>query len=153
MSNLEQRFLGLEHQTISNDVIGLYDNALDNSEKLAGYAADNNLKIIYPADNELFIDMDSEQAHTLFLDQVEVLRQVIEVTHVNVYPSRSGLPNRHAIVTVRLPKNRGVNRGVLIEMERLALQTMLGSDRRCELLRYVRYCFKDPHPTLFLEKQ
>ena len=109
MSNLEQRFLGLEHQTISNDVHGLYDKALDNSEKLAGYAADNNLKIIYPAANELFIDMDSEQAHTLFLDQVEVLQQVIEVTHVNVYPSRSGLPNRHAIVAVRLPKNRGVS--------------------------------------------
>ena len=150
MSNLEARYLGGDN-VVSNDLgANAYDRDQNNTEKLAVYAYDNGLEIVLPNPNELFVDLDSEQAYELFLAQIEVLKQILDVTEVSTYPSKSGLPCRHARVTVRIPKTRGGTLGV---MERLALQTMLGSDRRCEILRYMRHCFNDPNPTLFLEKK
>ena len=150
MSNLEARYLGGDN-VVSNDLgANAYDRDQNNTEKLTVYAYDNGLEIVLPNPNELFIDLDSEQAYELFLAQIEVLKQIIDVTEVSTYPSKSGLPCRHARVTVRIPKTHGSPLGV---MERLALQTMLGSDRRCEILRYMRHCFNDPNSTLFLEKK
>ena len=151
MSNLEARYLGGDNE-VSNDLgANAYDrDQFNNYDKLSKWAADNDLEIVLPNPNELFVDLDSEQAYELFLAQIEVLKQILDVTEVSTYPSKSGLPCRHVRVTVRNPKTRG---GTLGAMERLALQTMLGSDRRCEILRYMRYCFNDPTPTLFLEKK
>jgi len=150
MSRLEARFLG-EDVEVSNDLgANAYDRDQNNTQKLTAYAAENGLEIVLPKPNELFIDLDSEKAYELFKDQLECLQQFVDATLTSVQPSKSGLPNRHAIVGVNIPKTRG---GELSLMERLALQTMLGSDRRCELLRYMRFCFKDPNPVLFLEKK
>ena len=151
MSNLEARYLGGDNE-VSNDLgANAYDrDQFNNYDKLSKWAADNDLEIVLPNPNELFVDLDSEQAYELFLAQIEVLKQILDVTEVSTYPSKSGLPCRHARVTVRIPNTRG---GTLGAMERLALQTMLGSDRRCEILRYMRHCFNDPNSTLFLEKK
>lgn len=113
-------------------------------ESMLALVAKENLDIVYPKDNELFLDLDSNAAATLFANQVEMLRKFIYIVDVEVRPSKSGLPNRHAVVTLNFN---------LSEPERLALQASLGSDRRCELLRYKLYFEGDPHPTLFLEKK
>lgn len=124
---------------VSNDL----KYALTREAMLALVAAEN-LDIVYPKDNELFLDLDSDAAHTLFLNQVDMARKFMNINNVEVRASKSGLPNRHAVVT--LPS-------IVSESERLALQAALGSDRRCELLRYKLYLEGDPHPTLFLEKK
>jgi len=113
-------------------------------EKMLDLVAKENLAIIYPKDDELFIDLDSDKAYGLFCNQLEMLRKFMNVINVTVNPSKSGLPNRH--VTVRVDK-------VLSEAERIALQASLGSDRRCELLRYKLLLEHDGHPTLFLERK
>jgi hypothetical protein len=151
VSRLEDKYLGKPIEgEISNDISVLYDNALDNSEKLKTYAADNDLDLVYPEPNEIFIDIDTDEGYELFKDQLEVLQQVVDAFVVRDTPSKSGLPKRHVVVSVRLPRSKNPD-GIPTVLEKLALQTMLGSDRRCELLRYVKYIFKDPHPILFLE--
>jgi len=151
MSKLEDRYLGEENVTVTNDVSGMYDPGQDNSKKLEQYAEENGLRLVIAAENELLIDLDTEQGYELFKDQVEVLRQFMDVLGVQVAPSKSGLPHRHCTVKIRVPANRQTY-GIPTIHERLALQAMLGSDRRCELLRYMRWTFGDPHPILFLEK-
>jgi hypothetical protein len=103
-----------------------------------------NLQIVYPKEDELFVDLDGEQAYTLFNNQIIMLGKFLKVINVTVRASKSGLPNRHAVVQVGR---------ILQETERIALQASLGSDRRCELLRYKRMLDGDPHPTLFLERK
>jgi hypothetical protein len=152
VSNLENKYLGIKVETINNDVSMMYDSRQNNFEKLAEYANANGLEIVIPGPKELFIDLDSEQSYELFKNQLEVLQQFFEAGIARDEPSRSGLPHRHIVVTVAVPKNEGTN-GVPSEMEKMALQTMLGSDRRCEILRYMRWRQHDPHPTLFLEKR
>jgi len=113
-------------------------------EAMLALVAKENLDIVYPKDNELFLDLDSDAAHTLFLNQLSMLRNFMYVINVEIRASKSGLPNRHAIVTLNVKVS---------EAERLALQAALGSDRRCEILRYKLYSEGDPQPTLFLEKK
>jgi hypothetical protein len=129
----------------------MYDSR-QNTQKLAEYANANGLEIVIPGPKELFIDLDSEQGYELFKNQLEVLQQFVEAVITRDEPSRSGLPHRHIVVNVTVSKNEGTN-GVPSEPEKMALQTMLGSDRRCEILRYMRWRQHDPHPTLFLEKR
>ena len=154
MSRLEDRYMGkLIDGEISNDIAGLYTDSRDNGQKLIEYANDNDLTIRRAAVNELFVDLDTEEQYTLFKDQLEVLQQVVEVVKVEVTPSKSGLPARHAVVTIRCPRTKNPPDGTPTMMERLALQAMLGSDRRCEILRYVRYHFNVPDAVIFLEKK
>ncbi len=153
MSSLENEYLGLPSgEKVNNDVSMMYDSRQNNSEKLKEYAENNGLEVILPDPNELFIDLDTDQGYQLFKQQLDVLQQIVEAVIVRQGPSRSGLPHRHIVVRVTVPKNDGTN-GVPSEMEKLALQTMLGSDRRCEILRYMRWRQHDPHPTVFLEKK
>jgi hypothetical protein len=113
-------------------------------ESMLALVDKENLDIIYPKDNDLFIDLDSDAAHVIFGNQIDMLHQFMDIVNVEVRESKSGLPNRHAVVTL------GTN---VSAPERIALQASLGSDRRCELLRYKLYLEGDPNPTLFLEKK
>jgi hypothetical protein len=113
-------------------------------EKMMDLVANEDLAIVYPKDDELFLDLDSDKAYGLFQNQLEMLRKFMNVINVTVNPSKSGLPNRH--VTVQVAR-------ILSEAERIALQASLGSDRRCELLRYKLFLENDEHPTLFLERK
>ena len=113
-------------------------------EAMLDLVAKEDLIIVYPKDDELFLDLDSDKAYGLFQNQLEMLRKFMNVINITVNPSKSGLPHRH--VTVQLGKD-------LSEAERIALQASLGSDRRCELLRYKLFLEHDEHPTLFLERK
>lgn len=86
--------------------------------------------VVYPSERELFVDIDSEddlvrfRAHfTLLSEQPDLL------AGFSVVDSPSGLPG-HKHVTVRM------RRPVASPLERLALQAMLGSDLKRELLSY-----------------
>lgn len=97
-----------------------------------------------PEDTELFVDIDSEENYQLFLAQIEKLREFSEAIIVSDTPSSSGLPRRHIVVEMGR---------YLKPIERIALQTVLGSDPLRELFGIVRVWMNDPTPTLFLEKK
>jgi hypothetical protein len=59
-----------------------------------------------------------------------ILNRFVPIRDIRIEPSRSGLPKRHITVTLVDPVS---------QIERLALQAMLGSDRVRELLGYVQH--------------
>ena len=106
--------------------------------------ADAGLEIKQPLPNQLFLDFDSDKQYENFLILSKVLeRNLAESVDVKVYPSKSGLPHRHAIVS--LPWRLSG------EWERLAWQAALGSDPVRELLSCVRNLNGEEWPTIFAE--
>lgn len=116
-----------------------------NSQRAVEQALREGLDVVYPADNELLIDIDNEHSYLLFKQQIMIVQKFIGVVDVREAPSKSGKPFKMHI-TVELDPNVSM-------IERLALQAMLGSDRVRELLGYVQYKNEDQHPVLFLEKK
>jgi hypothetical protein len=107
-------------------------------------AKELGLDVVYPAPNQLQIDIDSEADYETFIEVNYVLKNFIGVTHYEEKPSRSGWPKKHITLTL----DRDVT-----NLERILLQACLGSDGTREFLSYVQEINKDPHPTLFLEKK
>ena len=107
-------------------------------------AKDNNLDVVFPKPNELQIDIDSEEAYARYGGVLERLQRHFRFITESITPSRSGYPKRHIVLTLREP---------VTDVQRIALQAILGSDPVRELLSLKRIENGDPHPTLFLEKK
>jgi hypothetical protein len=121
-------------------------DATTNPSKMAfEQAAKEGWKVVTPKPNELFIDIDGEADMKTFRENVAIFDElVMTIAGKKVMPSKSGDPaRRHIIVTL----SRDIT-----DTERLLFQLMLGSDRKRELLGYVRVLNDDPTPTLFFEK-
>lgn len=85
------------------------------------------LEVVFPNENELFVDIDSNESWDEFLDAIPLLSQMERapgLLRFTVTASRNG--NKHVVVTLGRP--------VKDQEERLMLQAMLGSDRKRELL-------------------
>lgn len=106
-------------------------------------AAKADCYIVLPKPNELFVDIDSEEAMQLFQRNVKRLADFIDLGY-EVKPSKSGGECRHITVTLA--------RHVHSEYERIAMQAFLGSDPRRELLSWARVETKQKNPTKFFEK-
>ncbi len=107
-------------------------------------AAAKGLRVVYPASSELQIDIDSTEQLNTFWRLLAVFARNRSVTGVRVSPSPSGRDGRYH-VTVTL----GVN--LVDAMQRVCLQSLLGSDPVREMLSWERVLNADPHPTLFFE--
>jgi hypothetical protein len=129
----------LEIKTIEYD-----PNGNPNSQRAVVVAAHENLDVVYPKDNQLLIDIDNQHSFLLYHKQMDIMRKYLGATEEAIAPSRNGGEGRHITVTLDHP---------ITELERIALQACLGSDRVRELLGFVQYKNNDPHPTLFLEKK
>lgn len=103
--------------------------------------------IVYPKPNELFIDVDSAADMVAFEKSFEILKKEWpESKVVRKTSSSSGRPWRFHFVV-----DMGCS---LSELERIALQACLGSDRTRELLSFIRWDVDhDPSPTIFFEKE
>lgn len=103
----------------------------------------NNLVVVYPKPNQLFLDIDDDEALAKF-DKVSSLlaAKYGGGYHHTITPSRSGGTHRH--VTITLEKD-------VTPMERITLQAILGSDPLRELLSLDRLKAGCPNPTLFFE--
>lgn len=112
-------------------------------EDKAAKAARLGLVIVTPAPNELFIDLDSEDACTTFWEHGPIFASIVTAVFVSVSPS--GYP-WHYHVTVTL------NRAVASYDERLMLQAMLGSDLLHEALCWREHAHGLDAPTVFFEK-
>jgi hypothetical protein len=122
--------------------IGYDPNGNPNSQRAVDLAAREGLDVKYPAANELFIDIDNEHSYMMYQKQMDIMRKYVGASSDLVTPSRHGLPGRHIVVTLQRD---------ITEVERIALQACLGSDRVRELLGFIQNHNNDPHPTLFLE--
>lgn len=108
-------------------------------------AKELGLEIVLPAENELQVDIDSMADFELFRQRVKVLKEVEgEGIRWRATPSKSGGDRMH--ITVTLPRRVSNN------TERVALQSLLGSDAKRELLslKRIREGYHE-HPTLFFE--
>lgn len=101
-------------------------------------------RVVLPADNELQIDIDTEQHYATLLRSLESVARNVDTLGwgIEAHPSKSGLPRQH--ITISLPFTVG-------PFERIAWQAALGSDPMRELLSAIRLMRGDAHPTLFVE--
>lgn len=126
------------------------DTGRDPEEK----AKDLGLVVRYPASNELFVDIDSEEQSKAFDDLFKIFCEhywgdIVELTLEESVgaeqpppvftrtPSPSGKPGRYHVV-VTLPRD------VPTQKERIIWQALLGSDTKREALAYFvdnRSCF------------
>jgi hypothetical protein len=107
-------------------------------------AQQKGLVVVLPRANELFVDIDDEPSKAIFDRNIKRVEQSIGCVHFSRRsPSRAS--GRYHI-TVRL------NRDVRDPFERIALQTMLGSDRIHEALSWQAAVRGDANPTVFFER-
>jgi hypothetical protein len=139
------------HSDIAYKHIEYDPNGSPNSERAIEQAQNENLDVKFPKANELFIDLDNDISFALFKKQMDILKKYVGILQQHKYPwdyavtaSRHGLPGRHIVVVLKSD---------VTEVERVALQAAMGSDRVRELLGYVQAKNNDPHPTLFLENK
>lgn len=95
--------------------------------------------IRYPKRNELLIDLDSLEAESYFLRELERLENELECSLEKEYWESKTPGHMHYVI--KLPRD-------LEPFERIALQAALGSDRRKELISVFRIWTGDPHPVL-----
>jgi broad-specificity NMP kinase len=108
------------------------------------WAAENNLDVVFPEENQLFIDIDDYRSMEEFSRNRDIIHEVYGIVETRVSDSRSGYPKRHLVVVL--------NKKITSVMERLALQAILGSDRRREANSLRRYILDgELTPTLFFE--
>ncbi len=111
-------------------------------------AAEKGWDVVLPGDNELQIDIDDEESLDVYDEMVDVLESTgYYIVNERRTPSKGG--NTHITVKV-------VGHGLTISpLERVALQAMLGSDRKRELLSLLRIWKPEANrpPTLFFEVQ
>ena len=100
---------------------------------------------VYPGAHELFVDIDCQEDRDWLDEQLAVLSKMnFELEVVREIPSKSGGARCH--VYLHSPRE-------LSNMDRIALQACLGSDRRRELLSIMRTFLKVGRaPTIFFEK-
>jgi len=132
-----------ELKAIRNSIHHDYEMDEPNSIGAVKEAEANGLLVVYPEDNQLQIDIDSDRAFDIFLEMKTLLEKYFAVLDVVIGYSRSGAPKRHVTVTLDQP---------IDNYQRVALQAIMGSDRVREFLSYVQHRNGDQHPILFIEK-
>lgn len=116
------------------------DYGEDTIESAREKARSLGLVVVFPRSNELFLDIDTSSAMEKFVRGVAHLGDVPYIG----WPSPSGRPGRYHIV-VTLPRP-------VSALERLALQSMLGSDSTREILSWLRLQRGIGEPTIFFER-
>lgn len=107
-------------------------------------AAEMGMYIRVPRNDELFIDLDTEEQYDSFKARYKLLVEHRPMSFVE-QPSKTGLPHRHVVVSLSRP--------VADEHERIYLQLLLGSDGRREMRSYLSMITgRNSMPTLFFEQ-
>jgi hypothetical protein len=110
--------------------------------KILGYT------VVLPEPNQLQIDIDNEQARTVYSKNIDRFQAHIAslAGQAQEAPSKSGKPGKsHITLTLNLDR--------INPEDRILYQLMLGSDPVREFLSYIRWINGDSAPTLFYEKK
>jgi hypothetical protein len=102
--------------------------------------------VVVPKPNQLQIDIDSEDQYTEFKKRLPIFESVYP-SSVEAFPSKSGLPRRHITITADPTIDKKFT-----DIERVAWQSLLGSDPIREILSMIQILNEDPNPVLFSEK-
>lgn len=103
------------------------------------------MDLVVPKNNQLQLDIDTEEAYKKFQDKLTMMYYVgFAPSEISENPSKSGLPNRH--ITVSFPEEMDV-------WKRIALQFFFQSDPIREGLACLRVLINNPHPIVFFEKK
>ena len=99
----------------------------------------------FPEPNEVFIDLDSHDAHTNFYACLRNVQQLFKCRITYERASKSGISHSHIIVTFERE---------LTPLERILLQALLGSDQMRELLA-LRDIWegREKYASIFFEKE
>lgn len=118
---------------------------LDSSEQYEINLIDEGRIPLYPADNELFIDIDNPEQEVKFNQMVSCLKINEPTTFktLEVFKKESRTKG-HWHYIVKLPF-------VISHLERICLQACLGSDNFRETLSYLRNRRGDRNPVIFAE--
>jgi len=120
------------------------------SDLAVAYAKAHELDVVFPAADELFIDIDMSFERDAFIWAFPMFQQLFPgALIVRNTPSKSssafgGIWNRHIVVKVPGQK--------FSAEQRVMLQAILGSDPKRELLTLKNISEGDKTPTLFFEK-
>lgn len=120
------------------------DNTQDHSSQFSiDFARREGLRIVLPKFNEVQVDIDTDAAYAQYEAAYSLLTSSYDVIGSSERPSRNGGEGRH--ITVRFGH-------ALTQMERIALQAVMGSDFRREIFSLERLKGGEAIPTLFYEK-
>ncbi len=115
-------------------------SALEKSPEVE--ADELGLNVVYPEDDQLLLDIDSDEDAAWLEKMLDVLRENgVELRVEKTTTSKSG--NHH--VYIRIDRD-------LTPIERVALQACLGSDRKRELLSTLRIWYTNRAPTVLFER-
>lgn len=108
-------------------------------------AREENLEVVVPERNQLFIDIDNDLGSIIYERNFAKFSEFYHVVEYHEAPSKSGTTGKkHITLTLE---------HAVEPTERLVLQAFLGSDLTREFLGLQRIKVSDPTPTLFLEKK
>lgn len=117
-----------------------------------GVAGARGQVVRIPEEDELFLDLDTEEQYAQFGVQVAMLNRLLAQAAPEApaffvlaeeRPSRRGLPHRHVVVRCA--------RDLQSPLERVLLQAVLGSDPKREALDWVRIVTGSHTPSVFFE--
>jgi hypothetical protein len=117
---------------------------LENDYIITGDAllAEHPDKYIVPTGKQIFIDIDGDDQYKQFKDRRDILDDYFEGLaefSCKSYPSRSGLPHRHIIITFD---------DALTVPEKLFLQSFLMSDPQRDIMSFIQYKNGDKNPII-----
>jgi hypothetical protein len=115
-------------------------DGLVNSIKIVERARVTGEVVIFPESNQLLIDIDSELDHAMYIRLSSILSEWCTIEREEIKPSSSA---GHYHITLTLNKE-------LDPVTRIALQACLGSDKKRELLSFIRFQRGDERPTIFI---
>jgi hypothetical protein len=116
---------------------------VDSPEAAAARAEKKGCVVVFPEPNQLFIDIDDLESLQAFERVFSIVQEYLPCAYVKT-PSPSGNHDRwHIVVTLERP--------VRDDIERIALQAILGSDRKREAHDMRRALAGHPTPTRFFE--
>lgn len=115
----------------------------DFDQRVEEIAEEKGCTVFYPSDNQLTIDIDSDEQYLRFQRRATELNNLtgykIEISEM---PSKSGLPHRHMLLTCSKD---------FTEVERIALQFCLCSDPVRETMNMWRHICGIQKPTRFFQ--
>lgn len=114
---------------------GEYEKASTEEDRslLLKNLADAGVKVRKPLEDEVFVDIDTDSDYEEFLHRASKMEDFTGLRFkYEEYPSKSGLPHRHIIVTISGYK-------IMSELERIAFQFVFNSDPTREFLNVGRY--------------
>ncbi|MFA5583823.1 MAG: hypothetical protein WDA09_06375 [Bacteriovoracaceae bacterium] len=119
---------------------------------------DQGYEVKYSEQNELQLDIDTEEQYEWFLLMFKKLKSYDKFAS-SIYEetiSSGGYPRRHIYVRLyqkdKSRKNAQIPYTLTIS-SRIALQAVLGSDPMREFLSFIRYVHGDKNPILLCEKR